>query len=252
MKKVLFSFAAVLLTLGAFAQNPIDRLYSSYSENEDFTKITLSGKMFEMANHIEVENTEDQEMVDALGMVEGVSIVMTDSITNARVAFKDAVKRAQGSFENLMTIDDKKGKAEILINERNGIVEEVLIIAGGDDGFVIAALWGDIDLGKLATITRELQINMMDEYDGEAAEAARKVNMYPNPASGGNISIDIPAELKNAQVSVIDLNGRTVIETNANGTKFEISSSDLNNGIYIVKVAQGNNIVFTEQLVIQK
>ncbi|MFT4879012.1 MAG: hypothetical protein ACJAU0_000773 [Flavobacteriales bacterium] len=252
MKKILFSLLGVALTLGAFAQNPIDRIYSDFAANDDFTKITISGKMFEMANHIEVENIDNQEMVDAFSMIEGVSIVATDSIQNARSTFQSAVQRAGGSFENLMTIDDKKGKAEILINERNGVVKEVLIIAGGDDGFVIAALWGDIDLAKLATITRELQIDMMKDYDGEAAEAGRKVNMYPNPSASGQITVDIPSELKNAMVTVFDLTGKVVLERNANGSQFQFSSSDLSNGTYVVKVAKGNNIVFTEQLIIQK
>jgi len=252
MKKILFSLLGVALTLGAFAQNPIDRIYSDFAANDDFTKITISGKMFEMANHIEVENIEDQEMVDAFGMIEGVSIVASDSMQNVHATFQSAVQRAGGNFENLMTIDDKKGKAEILINERNGVVKEVLIIAGGDDGFVIAALWGDIDLAKLATITRELQIDMMKNYDGEAAEAGRKVNMYPNPSASGQITIDIPNELQNAMVTVFDLSGKIVLERNATGNKFQFPSSELSNGTYVVKVSKGNNIVFTETLIVQK
>lgn len=252
MKKIILSLLSVVLSLGAFAQNPIDRIYSDFAANDDFTKITISGKMFEMANHIEVENVEDQEMVDAFSMIEGVSIVATDSMVNAREVFKSAVQRANGSFENLMTIDDKKGKAEILINERNGVVSEVLIVAGGDDGFVIAALWGEIDLAKLATITRELQIDMMKDYDGEAAEAGRKVNMYPNPTASGQITIDIPNELQNATVTVFDMTGKIVLEQKANSNKFQFPSSQLSNGTYVVKVSKGNNIVFTETLIVQK
>lgn len=252
MKKILFSLLGVALTLGAFAQNPIERIYSDFASNDDFTRITISGKMFEMANHIQVENASDQEMVDAFSMIEGVSILATDSMVNVREAFNSAVKKANGSFENLMTIDDKKGKAEILINERNGVVKEVLIIAGGDDGFVIAALWGEIDLAKLATITRELQIDMMKDYDGEAVEAGRKVKMYPNPAANGEITIDIPADLANAKVTVFDLTGKVVMERTANGNKVQFTSSTLSNGTYIVKVSKGNNIVFTEKLIVQR
>ena len=52
----------LLLLVGGFAtaqQNPIDRYFTKYQEDTSFTSIELSGKMFQMVNHIEAETEEE-------------------------------------------------------------------------------------------------------------------------------------------------------------------------------------------------
>ena len=59
--KNLFAMLLILCIGGAASaqQNPIERFYDKYQNDTNFTKIELSGKMFEMANHIEAETDEE-------------------------------------------------------------------------------------------------------------------------------------------------------------------------------------------------
>ena len=66
--------------------------------------------------------------------------------------------------------------------------------------------------------------------------ALKNIAIYPNP-SKGILHIDTN---KNIQVSVTDLLGKTVVPTQNFNTNNTIDISNLNNGMYIVKVSNGN------------
>ena len=245
----------LILCIGGAAsaqQNPIERFYDKYQNDTNFTKIEFSGKMFEMANHIEAETDEEKEFLETFKMIEGVSVLAAEDFPNAKQEFRTAVKVPTSDFETLVSIEDKEGQAEVFIKESQGTVSEVLIVAGGEMGFAVVGIWGEISLNRLADITREIQLDMMKSYDGEAAQAGRDVTLFPNPVSTGNITLDIPAELNGGMVRIHDLNGRLITEKNVTAERIQLESSVLSNGTYIVSVSKGNNRVFTEQLVVQK
>ncbi len=80
--------------------------------------------------------------------------------------------------------------------------------------------------------------------------------MYPNPATGGQITIQLKDQtLDKASISIIDLLGKTIaqhhnISTNTN-TAFNLDVSALNNGIYITKIVTDKG-TFNQKLYIQK
>lgn len=62
-------------------------------------------------------------------------------------------------------------------------------------------------------------------------------NIYPNPASN-LVIVEVPApELKEAQLSLIDLTGKVIIRQKvyAGNTKVQLEVSDLPKGLYFVK-----------------
>ena len=74
------------------------------------------------------------------------------------------------------------------------------------------------------------------------------VALYPNPTQG-ILTIETSSEMET--VAVIDLNGRTVhYEANINGTHHQLSTSEWNSGVYIVKLF-GNGTVSQHKVVKQ-
>jgi len=69
------------------------------------------------------------------------------------------------------------------------------------------------------------------------------VSLYPNPASD-ELSIDFGAKVEKATLSILDLQGRTVMaKTFANTQVDNLDISSLNSGIYFVKMVNGNKVL---------
>jgi hypothetical protein len=70
--------------------------------------------------------------------------------------------------------------------------------------------------------------------------------LYPNPASRGTVNIET-STAGEKQVIVMDILGKTVINTSISGTELNISS--LKSGVYMVQVTQ-NNATATRKLIV--
>jgi hypothetical protein len=68
---------------------------------------------------------------------------------------------------------------------------------------------------------------------------AKVFAMYPNPANG-KVTLQLQEDLNNAQVSITDMLGKTVLTKNIKEMQSELNISSLQAGIYFVKLESGN------------
>ena len=66
------------------------------------------------------------------------------------------------------------------------------------------------------------------------------IKVYPQPAKN-SFKIDIPAELINAQISLMDATGRVVTKTLADKKVTEIITTELPIGLYMLMVTKNEN-----------
>ena len=78
---------------------------------------------------------------------------------------------------------------------------------------------------------------------------AVEVIIYPNPAS--DVLTINTGNLKNAQVELFDIAGRTLFHQKLTSSSSNIDVSDLANGIYICAVISGNQVVKREKILKQ-
>lgn len=70
-----------------------------------------------------------------------------------------------------------------------------------------------------------------------------KFSLYPNPTNG-NLNIKLSKTIENATVKVISITGQIVLEKhNLSGTTFDFDVATLNQGIYIVQLIDGNEVL---------
>jgi predicted extracellular nuclease len=81
-----------------------------------------------------------------------------------------------------------------------------------------------------------------------ANEQAWDVSIFPNPSSG---TLNISSELNDYTLQVFDLTGKSVISKTNLSENAQIDVTDLTNGIYMVKLNQGNNQL-TKKIIIKK
>ena len=163
MKKIIALFTAVLLVGIINAQSLISTEFSDYETNENFTRVSISKKMFELIANLDPDDDDEKDLIESVSRLDGLKIIVADSSENPAALYKDAMKRIPKRFEELMTVNDESEKIIFMIDEQNGRVKELIMVLKGDDEFVLLDLFGDIDLKEVAKISRKMNIDHMDK-----------------------------------------------------------------------------------------
>jgi hypothetical protein len=77
----------------------------------------------------------------------------------------------------------------------------------------------------------------------EAANSTAEIQIYPNPASDGNFMIQVAQikENENLNINIFDLQGRLVYANSVNSQNRISVNTNLQKGIYILEISNGNN-----------
>lgn len=166
--KYLLTLAALILlgTSGLQAQaNAIDKYFQSYVDDERFTVVYISAKVFQLIDKLElgdmeIDDDESALVKDLAKDLRGLRILTTEE--SAGQFYEEARRKINTSeYETLMTVRQKGGdNVDFLIVENaSGIIEELLLLAGGEDSFTLLSFVGKIDLEKVARLAKEMEKN---------------------------------------------------------------------------------------------
>ncbi len=155
----LFSLAILLLlSISINAQNDaIDRFFEQYQDDEEFTMVYVSPKMFEMFAKVAGEEL-DAELQNLVKDLKGLKVLKTE--TNALQVYEDAINKIPTKeYELLMTARDDGQNIKVLTKTKgDDIIEELLLLVGGSDEFVLVSFVGNINLDDLAKVASQLDI----------------------------------------------------------------------------------------------
>ncbi len=167
----LFPILALLFTsLSMQAQNDaINKYFNKYLEDERFTVIYISPKMFQLFDQMDL-NLKDEE-VDAL--MEAVSDLQSLYILTADFNTKELLEEAEKTlntkeYEVLMTVRNKdKESVNIYVKDSpdEQIIKELLLLIGGGDEFVLMSFIGNIHLDKISHLANTLEESGGEEDD---------------------------------------------------------------------------------------
>ena len=165
MKKLLIILSIGYLT--AFQVNAqdaaISSLFDKYADNEELTKVNISQKMFSLFTNLEPDDPETKELANAISKLKGVKILASDSIANGRKYYQEASKNIRKSqFEELMSVRDGDKDMVFMIKESGGIINELLMLVGGDHQFVAMDLFGEIDLKQISKLSKGMNMKGME------------------------------------------------------------------------------------------
>lgn len=163
MKKLVITALALFVSVATFAQSEaFTKFYNKYADNEQFTQVTVTSKMFSLFTEIEGETPEDKEVLEAISKLKGLKVLAADSIKDGRKYYKEAFAGINGTgFEELMTVRDGKDDMKFMIKETGGKISELLMLVGGDTKFVFISLYGEIDLKQMSKMSKSLNIGGM-------------------------------------------------------------------------------------------
>lgn len=156
----LFSLGA----LGLFAQpNAIDEYFQDYVEDEQFSVIYISPRLFQMFEKIggeklELDDAEAEAFMDLATDLRGLRILSTD-VTPERY-FKEAkAKINTRDYETLITIRERNGgNTEFLLREDDkGNLQELLFLSFGESEFTMMSFVGPLSLDKIIKLADEME-----------------------------------------------------------------------------------------------
>ena len=148
-----------VLAVSVQAQNDaITKYFSKYVDNDDFSHVTVSGKMFSMINQIEVEDDEDRAMVESLGKIKGVKALFAEENVNGEAMYKEALGLIDGKgYEELMSIREDDKDIKFMIKEKGNKIDELFMVMGGDNEFGLVSIVGDgIDINQLYKLSKNI------------------------------------------------------------------------------------------------
>ncbi|MBX7127408.1 MAG: DUF4252 domain-containing protein [Cyclobacteriaceae bacterium] len=162
MKKLILIAVMMVGAMGAFAQNDaISRFFAKYQDDESFSQVTVSSKMFNLFTDMEVESKDDQEVLNAISRLKGLRILHKEKASDARSLYKEAFSLIPTKeYEELLTVRDKDQDMKFFIKEiGKGKIGELLMVMGGNDEFMILSLFGEIDLKQVSHMGRKMNID---------------------------------------------------------------------------------------------
>lgn len=146
----------------AYSQNAIDKYFSYLDADTSMTKVTINSKMFELFSYMDAETEEEKEFMEAISNIENMKVVVKEDASNAEALFKEAIQKPGKEFELLMEVDKKPEHFYFLINEKNGVIAELLMIGNSDGEFIILSLTGEIDLAQISRLSKSMNIDHME------------------------------------------------------------------------------------------
>ena len=162
MKKIIAIVTLMSCLTVANAQDVISKFFSKYQNDESFTNVNISSKMFALFTKMDAENPEDKEVLDAISKLKGLKILAKENARNSRELYKEALGLIPKNFEELMSVRDKDKDMKFMIQENGGKISEMLMVVGGNEEFMILSIFGEIDLKQISRIGSRMNIKGLE------------------------------------------------------------------------------------------
>ena len=168
MKPLLFSL--LLLVAGAFsaaAQNDaITRFFNQYAEDERFTVVYIAPKLFHLAAKIETDDQDWNKIREIVKDLGGLRVLVAEDITDGVELYKSALSKVPvGEYSELLTVRDKDEHVRIWTKDTGNIIEELLLLVGKPDEFVLLSFTGKIDLDKISELSKVLDVKGAEQLE---------------------------------------------------------------------------------------
>ena len=163
MKKIVLISLLAIFPVLLNAQDFVDNIIQKYQGKEGFTTVLINKSLFDIAIAID----DDQDLKKMKDMIENIRIIAMedDSIQNVNF-YKEVISQLKvNTYVELMKIKESKQDVIFYAKYNNNIIEELLLIAGGNDENAIISIKGKINLKDLASLSKSVHIDGFEYMD---------------------------------------------------------------------------------------
>lgn len=157
-----------LVITNTYAQQQDDaivRFYEKYMNDERFSTVYFSGRMFRMFSGVNSEDEESKNLSEAASKINGLRMLSADSVDGVKF-YQEAISNLnRNGFEELMVVRDGNEQFQFMIREEGSIIKELLMISGEEKSFMLMSIIGDIDLESISKMTEKMDIKGLDKLN---------------------------------------------------------------------------------------
>ncbi len=139
----------------------ISKYFDQYVDDEKFSMVYISPKMFNLIAKLDIDELEDEEaeiIMDMVSDLRGLRVLTTEH--NPGKYYKEAISKINTSeYELLMSVRDEDENVRFLVKDEGNVINELLLLVGGDDEFILVSFLGKIDLDKISELSKVIDIN---------------------------------------------------------------------------------------------
>lgn len=264
MKKITLLFALACFCNITFAQdNFISTYFADYEKDPAFNTMNVSSKTFSLFTDIETTDVDEQRVLGAIAKLDGVKVVSKPKAEDSMALYEEAEKTIESDdrYEELVRVNTQEENFVFMIREEEELVKELTIIAGGSKEFLMATLYGEIDLKNISRLTKVIQkqgkgwFEIFDNIDSEElvfagaknrdkSKATKQINrsekiainVFPNPVSDYVRLEAKDGNNENYTVQFFSIIGEPIKNVGEVSLPFEIRLEDLPSGAYFVRL----------------
>jgi hypothetical protein len=148
-----------------FAQkSPADKVFEKYSGKEGYTSVMISKHLFGLFAQM---NTEDQEFESIVAKLSSIKILSAEGSAISGVNFFTEIMKdlPLSDYSELMVVKEKGQDFKFLIREKDGKIQELLMVAGGVNSNALISILGDIDLQTISKLSKSMNIEGLDKIE---------------------------------------------------------------------------------------
>jgi hypothetical protein len=159
MKKFCLLIVGILLIIPGIAQeDAISKFFSKYEGREDFTTIYITSRMFGLIAQIP-ESEDEEDVMNVIRKLKGLKILTTDEYAEKEHLYQEALKTLpKEGYDDLMVIKEGDEQIKFLISEKDGKINEFLMLIGGNDNFFLMSMVGDLTLDDISRLSKTMDI----------------------------------------------------------------------------------------------
>lgn len=252
-------------------QNVIDKYFKNHYDNPAFSKISVTEKTFNLVTELEVDTPEEQKVLDAIDNIEGILVLANEHTQISKEYYEEAVAKlvSDKTYEDLLIVEHQHTNIRFLIREDEEAIRELVAIIGEEDVFVLASIYGIIDLANLSNIMNILREDKKEWFDMfqnidseelvfegddknqsstlEKRAAVTSINdlrlrIFPNPATELiNISTtdNVTTEM---EVTFYSLEGREIRKIGKVPLPYQVRLAELPAGAYFLRLTDSEGV----------
>jgi len=159
MKKLSLIILVFVFPLLVFSQHSsVSKLFEKYAEKDGFTTVYISKNLFKMVGEMDLDDPDVDGLIDKL---ETIKILASDCefINDNNINFYEEIMNELPieEYEELLVVKEKDQDVKFLVKEKNGIITELLLIAGGKDNNALVCITGNIDLRHISKLASSME-----------------------------------------------------------------------------------------------
>ena len=165
-KRILVLFMLVSITSISAQTSAIQRHFEKYGDDDRFTKITISSKMFSLFSNFDTDDESSQEMIETIAKLKGLKMLVGNELDDAESMYKDISKQPEKDMDELMRIEKQGSEFIFFITEKSdGVISEVLMIAFEENQVMMMSIVGEIDLKKMSQLSKHMNIEGFEHLE---------------------------------------------------------------------------------------